>query len=172
MVAEGRLGFLILGGQGDPSLDAVHGAAFRAQGLEAFGMGDAASRSHPVDLSRPDHRLCGEAIAVGDLAVEQIADGGKADVWMRPDVDAAREAWLEGRRSEVVEEDERPDHATGGGRQDAADFEAAAQVVALRIQDQIDHITVPLVAATLRRIGRMVSIRNPVGGAVLTRSGD
>ena len=50
-----------------------------------------------------------EAVAMHDLAVEQVGDGGEPDVRVRPHVDAV--AGLEHRSAQVIEEDERPDHA-------------------------------------------------------------
>ena len=50
-----------------------------------------------------------EAIAMHDLAVEQIGDGGEPDMRMRPHVDAV--AGAKHRRPDMVEENERPDHA-------------------------------------------------------------
>jgi len=44
-----------------------------------------------------------------DLAVEQIADGGKADVRMGPHIDAFAGAKYGG--PEMIEEDEGADHA-------------------------------------------------------------
>ncbi len=58
-----------------------------------------------------------------DLAVEQVGDGGKPDMRMRPHVDAV--AGVEHRRPEMVEEDERPDHARMPRRQRAMHLEAA-----------------------------------------------
>ena len=57
-----------------------------------------------------DGDLGAHAVAVGDLAVEQIGDGGEADVRVRAHVDAARDAGRELDRPHVVEEHERPDH--------------------------------------------------------------
>ena len=58
-----------------------------------------------------------------DLAVEQEGDGGEPDMRMRPHVDAL--AALELGRTEVVEEDERADHAPPAVGQRAAHREAA-----------------------------------------------
>ena len=78
-------------------------------GRGALGMNDAATRGHPVDLAWTDRGGGPEAVAMHDLAVEQEGDGGEADMGMRPHVDALAGAEL--RRPEVIEEDERPDHA-------------------------------------------------------------
>src|SRR5579864_7291820 len=58
-----------------------------------------------------------------DFAVEQVGDGGEPDMRVRPHVDAI--AGLEHRRPEMVEEDERPDHARLPRRQRAMHLEAA-----------------------------------------------
>src|SRR5689334_24553515 len=96
---EGRCAFLLFRGQGHPALDAMHPAALSPRFLEAFGMGDALARCHPVHLSRPDCLFAVEAVAMHDLALEQISDRGKADMRMRADVDVARQALGQDRKS-------------------------------------------------------------------------
>jgi hypothetical protein len=109
-MGEARRGFLVSGGQGDPALQAMERlAADAALGRGALGMYDTASGGHPVDLARADRHGGAETVAVHDLAVEQEGHGGKSDMWMRPHVDAL--AALEFGRPEMVEEDERADHA-------------------------------------------------------------
>ena len=51
-------------------------------------MGDAAARRHQVHGAGLDFRDIALAVAVHDAAVEQIGDGGKADMRMRPHVHA------------------------------------------------------------------------------------
>ena len=80
-------------------------AAVAVVGRGALGMHDAAPGRHPVDGAGPDRQRGAEAVAMHDLAVEQIGDGGEPDMRMRPHVDAV--AGLEHRRAEMVEEDER-----------------------------------------------------------------
>jgi len=71
-------------------------AAFVASGsVEADGQRANAGQmlvfapgGHPVHLARRDGDLGADAIAMGDLAVEQVGDGGEADMRVRPDVDA------------------------------------------------------------------------------------
>src|SRR4029077_2026229 len=58
-----------------------------------------------------------------DFAVEQVGDGGEPDMRVRPHVDAV--AGLEHRRAEMVEKDERADHARAARRQRAMHLEAA-----------------------------------------------
>src|SRR5439155_2756864 len=86
-------------------------------------MRDAATRRHPVDLARPDGLDGAQIVAMHDLAVEQVGDGGKADMRVRPDVDAA--SGFELRRPHLVEEDERSDHAPSNRWQDSPNLEAA-----------------------------------------------
>src|SRR5262249_6882955 len=78
---------------------------------------------HPVDVAGLDGGEGAEAVAVHDLAVEQIAHRGEPDVRMRPHVDALARAKLG--RPEMVEEDERPDHAPLGRGQRAPHGEIA-----------------------------------------------
>src|ERR1700734_190423 len=89
----------------------------------ALGMHDAAPGGHPVHRAGPDRHRGAEAVAMHDLAVEQVGDGGEPDMRVRPHVDAV--AGLEHRRPEMVEEDERPDHARTPRRQRAMHLEAA-----------------------------------------------
>ena len=78
-----------------------------------------------------------EAVAVHDLAVEQEGDGGEPDMRMRPHVDALAAAEL--RRPEMVEEDERADHAPLAVGQRAAHREAA-EIDAARNDHQFDGV--------------------------------
>ena len=75
----------------------------------------------------------------GDLAVEEVAYRGQPDVRVRPHVQAPGDAGLEGRRSEMVKEDEGADHPPRDLGQGPLDLEAAAEVVALGVQNQFDH---------------------------------
>src|SRR5579871_2967253 len=75
VMKEGGLLFLFLSRQGHPALDAVDAVAIAPRLLEAFGMGNAAARRHPVDLASTDRLLAVEAVAMNDLALEQIGDG-------------------------------------------------------------------------------------------------
>ena len=105
-----------------------------ALGAGALGMHDAAAGGHPVDLARPDRHRGAEAVAVHDLAVEQVGDGGEPDMRMRPHVEAVAGAELG--RAEMIEEHERPDHARLHRRQRAAHREAVAEVGGARHDDR------------------------------------
>ena len=68
--------------------------------------------------------ICGaETVAVHDLAVEKIGHGGEPDMRMRANVEPV--ACVKLRRSEMIEKDERADHACSGGRQCTPDREIA-----------------------------------------------
>src|SRR2546428_12244617 len=89
-------------------------------------MRNAAAGRHPVDRARPDRLHRPEAVPVQDLPLEQIGDGGEADVRMRPDVETP--AGAERGRSHLIEEDERADHAPPPGGQGAAHVEPVAEI--------------------------------------------
>src|SRR5207244_2927048 len=111
MVMELRPGFLIGSRQGNPELDAVQTLAVGAPVASgALRVDDAAPRRHPVDPSGTDDLVRTQTVAVHDLALEEISDRGKVDVWVRANVDAG--AWCELHGTHVVEEDEGPDQLT------------------------------------------------------------
>src|SRR5258708_38186999 len=124
MMGEARLSLFLGARQPNPGLDAEYRRWRHAQIFgRALGMHDSASGGHPVDLAGPDRLDVPKAVAVLDLALEQVGDGGEADVRMWPHIDAG--AGLEGDRSHLIEEDEGADHAALAGGQHAADLEAA-----------------------------------------------
>src|SRR3954464_11775888 len=59
-------------------------------------MDDAAPGRHPVYRARADGHLRAEAVAVQNLAIEQISDGRKVDVRMRAYVNAFAQDELSG----------------------------------------------------------------------------
>ena len=71
-------------------------------------MDDAAAGGHQVHGARRDLESVALAVAVHDATVEQIGDGGKADMGMRTHVHAL--AGDELHRSHLIEKDEGPDH--------------------------------------------------------------
>ena len=85
-----------------------------------------------------------------DLALEQVGDGREVDVGVRAHVHAL--TGREPRRSEVVEEDERPDGAMAPGGQQAPHDETAEITVARR-QDGFHLRFVRLGDLCLRRVG-------------------
>ena len=118
------------------------GACFGLAAL-ALGMHDAAPGRHQVDLARPDGERGAEAVAVAHLALEQIGDGGEADVRVRAHVDAVADQELG--RPHLVEEDEGPDHLLLGRGQRAAHLEAA-EVAGARHDDVLDGVAGACVA--------------------------
>src|SRR5205807_3623231 len=109
----------------------------------AHGMSYAAPGLHPVDVTRLDGRERAEAVAVHDLAVEQIAHRGEPDVRMRTHVEAVAGAELG--RPEMIEEDERPDHASPRRGQRAPHREPA-EVDRARHDHQLDCVAAERVA--------------------------
>ncbi len=65
---------------------------------------------HQVYRARSNHLFIPEAVAVHDLALEQVGYGRQANVWMRPHLDALARRKLG--RPHVIEKDERAHHAT------------------------------------------------------------
>ena len=125
--------------QRDPELQAVAAVRPADQLLgRALRMHDAAPRRHPVDGAGLDPLDDAGRVAMHDRAVEQVGQRRQADVRMRPDVVVG--AGLDVDRPEVVEEDERADRAPGGGREQAAHHQAAAEVARLRRESlQLGH---------------------------------
>src|ERR1043166_523764 len=98
---------LLRRGEGVPALQPVQMlAAAAALRIGAFGMSDAAPGLHPVHVARLDGRERAEAVAVHDLAVEQITHRGEPDVRVRAYVEARARA--EPGRSAMIEDGERP----------------------------------------------------------------
>src|SRR5690606_41739746 len=86
-------GLLLPVWQCGPGLDAVDMIAMCPRVFEALAVRDAAASGHPVDLARPDRLFVAKAVAVHDLAREQIADGRQTDMWMRANVQTSIDAW-------------------------------------------------------------------------------
>src|SRR3546814_17209234 len=102
---EPGIRFLTFVRQRYPGLDAVHRTAVGPQLLEALGMGDTPARGHPVDLAGPDRLFGADAVAMHDLAIEQVGDRRQADMRMRTDIGLARQARLHQLVPHAVEED-------------------------------------------------------------------
>jgi hypothetical protein len=173
--------------QRDPGLDSVHRAAFLAQPLETFGMGDAAAGSHPVHLAGAHRLLRADAVAVHDLAIEQIGDRGQADVRVRAHVGFCRQARRDQFRAHPVEEDVRTDHAPPREGQHPTDLETA-QVAGPLADEKFDHVAPPgcrrrlpwATSSQLRRVscshgrlhGRSVPSRPAPGPPATVRLGE
>src|SRR4029079_18907935 len=74
-----------------------------------------------------------------DAAVEQIGDSGEPDMRVRPHLHAVATRRHD-QRSEMVEEDERSDHAALDARQHAAHREARPARVCTAVDRQLDRI--------------------------------
>jgi hypothetical protein len=89
-------------------------------------MGDPSSGGHQIHRARLDPLVNAEAVAVVDRSGEQIGDGRKVDMRVRPDVDAL--PGIEMRRPHLVEEDEGADHGSLLVRKRPVDLESAKVV--------------------------------------------
>ena len=127
---------LLAVGQCQPGLQAGDRHRRAAQFLRrALGMDDAAAGRHQIHVARLDDHFGAERIAVPDLAVEQIGDGGKPDMRMRTHIH--RLAGAQDGRTHAVEEDEGADQPALCRRQSAANLEAA-DVLGVRDHHQLD----------------------------------
>ena len=86
-----------------------------------------------------------------DLAIKQVGHRGETDVGVRPNVDTARNPALQRFGTQVIEENERPDHPPPWKRQHPAHFEAA-EVAAALIDHHIQHGLPALETARGRRV--------------------
>ena len=83
-----------------------------------------------------DFLQAAEAVPVQHLATEQIGDGRKADVRVRPHVDVRTGRQVH--RPHVIEKHERPDHALFHRRQHATHAEAA-EITGTAFEQVSDH---------------------------------
>src|SRR5690349_7586279 len=112
-------------------------------GRTALGMHDAATGSHPVDVARLDGLHDAETVTVEHAALEQVGDGGKADVRMRPHIDALSRCKIH--RAHVVEEDEGSNLASARVGQYAA-YRETAEVMRPRLDQEFNgvvHLSAP-----------------------------
>src|ERR1700675_3743518 len=86
-------------------------------------MHDATAGGHPVDFAGLDRHRRAQAIAMHDLAVEQISDGREPDMRVRPNVEAI--AGAEFGWAEMIEEDKWSTLSRACRRQGAAHREVA-----------------------------------------------
>jgi hypothetical protein len=100
-------------------------------------MDDAAARRHEIERAGHDRLRRAEAVAVHDFAIEEVGHRREPDVGMRAHIEALAEQKLV--RSELVEEDEGPDHLPAGSGQGAANLEAA-EVSRTRHDHLLDRI--------------------------------
>ncbi len=107
-VIKGGIGFLCLIGQRDPKLQAIefmNGIADRI-GF-AFGMGNAAPGTHPIEVARRDFKVTAQTVTMQDRALEQIGHGRQARMRMRRHINAL--TGLEFDRPHMIEKHERTD---------------------------------------------------------------
>jgi hypothetical protein len=124
--------------QRDPGLDPVQRTAAAANLVAgALRVNDPPAGEHPVHVARADRLERAEAVAVDDLALEQVRHRRQRDVRVRADIDPVAGRQL--RRAHVVEEDERADGALGGKGQGATHAESA-QVARAGLDDQRDDV--------------------------------
>src|SRR5512132_1829211 len=144
VVGKGGLGFLMLFRQRHPGLDIVQMVALAPRALEALRVSYAATGRHPVDLARSDRLFRANAVAVHDLAREQIGDRRQADMRMRPHVDRAGHARRHVHRTHMVEKDEGANRAPLSIWQHAPDLKPT-EVAAALMDHQLDHVRSPRV---------------------------
>src|ERR1700738_1334050 len=106
---ERRLGLLVRLGQRHPRLKSMQPLTFDpVLRRGALRMDNPVARGHPVDVARLDALHGPETVTVHDRALEKIRDRRKADVRVRPDIDALSRGKC--RWTEVIKKNERSDH--------------------------------------------------------------
>src|SRR6476620_460206 len=84
-----RVDLFLLGRHADPELQPVQRLAVApVVGRGAFRVDDAAAGGHPVHRTGVNGGFDAEAVAMDHLAVIEVVEGRKADVRMRPDIEA------------------------------------------------------------------------------------
>src|SRR6185312_11063751 len=96
-----------------------------ARELEPLRVRYALAGDHPVHFTGPNGLLRSDAVAMHDLARKQVRHRRQPDVRMGAYVDAFGDARREVDRTEVVEENERPDHPVLRVGQYPADLQSA-----------------------------------------------
>src|SRR4051794_24690134 len=99
-------------------------------------MNDAPAGRHQIDLARADRLDITFAVAVDDLAIDQVGQRGEADMRMGPRIQALSGA--EGDRTEAIEEDKRADHPALRRRQRPSHLKTVPQITDVRKQDLLD----------------------------------
>ena len=115
MMGKPRSRFLQASRQRHPALQAEQAAPGQAV-LYRFSLRrcDAGPRHHPVDVACDNGLVGAQAVAMSYGAVEQVGDGGQADIPVRAHVETA-----------IAEELARPDHLPFPRRKRAAHLEPA-----------------------------------------------
>jgi hypothetical protein len=144
-----KLGLALLMRQREPNpeLETVRARTSAPHfGTRAFGMDDAASRGHPVDVARSDGLVRSQAVAMDDLAVEEIRHRREADMRVRPNIETMSRREICG--AHMIEEDERPDMTARLCGKHAAHGKAAEIA-----RSGIDHSCDPLSRGAVRAHG-------------------
>ena len=150
MVDEARRALFRGSGQSQPHLKPMQLRSLCQQVLwRALRVHDASPRRHPVHRSGRDGPVESQAVLVPDDPLEEVRDGGEADVGVRSHRNAP--AGREDGRPHVVEEDERADALALCGRQDAPYLEVA-EILGPRADDQLDRSLVALAPRLAARL--------------------
>jgi hypothetical protein len=140
-VLEGGRRFLVRLWQRHPGLYAMHAKARALHRVfGALAVGNAAACGHPVDVAWADRLGIAQAVAVENAALEQERHRGETDMRMRPHFHAVA-ARRHHNRPEMIEKDERPDHAPLGARQDAAHGKAGTELAGAALDQELDRIS-------------------------------
>ena len=98
---------------------------------------------HQVDLTGRDPLIGAKAVAVVQLALQQIGHRREADMRVGAHIDPLPGQKF--RRTHLIEKDEGPDHPARMEGQDAPDLEPT-QVLAACVDHQFDHVSAPKAA--------------------------
>ena len=136
VMGKGWIAILLRARQRHPCLDAIKLRPSLALLLgRAFGMDDAASRTHHIQLAGSNNLRAAQGIAMHDLPLEHIGHGRQADMGMGPDVEPLAQQKFSG--TKLVEEDEWPDHLRLLRRQSPAHLHAT-KIAHARHDDMVD----------------------------------
>src|SRR5580658_4797414 len=102
----------------------------------ALRMDDPAAGNHPVDLTGPNRLYGAEAVSMHDLAVEQVGNGGQADVRMRSYIEPGARPEL--RRTHLIEKYKWTNGAALTRGQRAAYMKALTELAQRRNNDGLD----------------------------------
>src|SRR6516165_934520 len=139
VVLEAGRDFLLRGRQRNPALQTEHFLSrLPLQVRRALGMRDASAGGHQVHGAGRDFLDMTLAVAMHDAAVEQVGDGGKANMRMRPHVHALAGHELHG--TKMIEENEGADHLLLAVRQRAAYRKSIAEVAGARYEDKFERV--------------------------------
>src|SRR5262249_54561312 len=109
--------------------------AGRELGRRPFRVHNAAPRRHEIYLARADGCGVAQAVAMNDLAGEDVGEGGDANMRMRQDGEALAGSMLV--RTAVVEQYERAKRASLR-RQQPINLESGAELDVPRRQNEVD----------------------------------